>query len=398
MRFSAGTRMRSDAATGRSPFTSTRGPEQNRNYFLGAYGTLIPNKSSFNLFAIVNDSFETPNINVALGGRTRSEPLSIRSPRDNFNVNGQVDYALTLDQTLRIGFNADRTDNRNLGIGAFDEETRAFPPNEGRRRSVPSNGATRPPRLHTHARRGRLDRLGIAIGRRDADDPSERCLHQGRRTNCGRSALAHRRRWIGPRLRARHPYDSGWPPVGCDAVEVRRYQQLSRNLYLREPRRVPRRPPAQLYAAHWRPGHPLRQHPGRDLPAGRCPRPAEPHVERRPALRSAKPFTRSNNLAPRVGATWALFAGGQTTLRSSWGLFYDWMPTRPYEKPFVSTDPQRELDIINRELSHPVRGRRCRAAGESVSLDRRAGATTVEALQPWDRSTRVAADERHGVL
>ena len=91
MGFNTGIRIRSDAATGRSPFTSTRGPEQNRNYFLGAFGTLIPNKSSFNLFAIANDSFEAPNINVAPGGRTRSEPLSIRSPRDNSNVNGVND-------------------------------------------------------------------------------------------------------------------------------------------------------------------------------------------------------------------------------------------------------------------------------------------------------------------
>ena len=126
MRFNTGMRMRSDAATGRSPFTATRGPEQNRNYFIGAFGTLIPNKSSFNLFVNAADTFETPNINVALGGRTRSEPLAIRSPRDNVNVNGQVDYALSLDHTLRVGLSANRTNNRNLGIGAFDEEDRAY--------------------------------------------------------------------------------------------------------------------------------------------------------------------------------------------------------------------------------------------------------------------------------
>src|SRR4029453_10901657 len=80
IRFNAGYRMRSDALTGRSPFTPERGPEQFRNLFLGVFGTLIPNKSSFNLFFNGTDSFETPNINVALGGgQHRSEALAIQS-------------------------------------------------------------------------------------------------------------------------------------------------------------------------------------------------------------------------------------------------------------------------------------------------------------------------------
>src|SRR5262249_53481635 len=77
VRFNSGVRLRSDALGGRSPFTPTRGPEQNRNYFVGAFGTLVPNKASVNMFISGTDAYETPNINVALGGATRSEALAI---------------------------------------------------------------------------------------------------------------------------------------------------------------------------------------------------------------------------------------------------------------------------------------------------------------------------------
>src|SRR4029078_4320677 len=30
------------------------------------------------------------------------------------------------------------------------------------------------------------------------------------------------------------------------------------------------------------------------------------------------------NVGPRFGVTWAPFRNGKTTLRTSWGLFYDW--------------------------------------------------------------------------
>ena len=39
---------------------------------------------------------------------------------------GQFDYALTPDQTLRIGYNESRSKSSNLGIGAYDLPERAF--------------------------------------------------------------------------------------------------------------------------------------------------------------------------------------------------------------------------------------------------------------------------------
>jgi hypothetical protein len=37
-----------------------------------------------------------------------------------------MDFALTLDQTLRFAYNLSRVTNDNLGVGGFDEPDRAY--------------------------------------------------------------------------------------------------------------------------------------------------------------------------------------------------------------------------------------------------------------------------------
>ena len=117
---------RDDQLSGRSPFVPMRGPEQNLNYGFGLGGTLVKDKSSFNLNVFGINAYETPNLNAALPTGTLSHALGVKSPRDNLFVNGQLDYALTLDQTLRFGYNTSRFANNNLGIGGYDEPERAF--------------------------------------------------------------------------------------------------------------------------------------------------------------------------------------------------------------------------------------------------------------------------------
>ncbi|HEX6215797.1 MAG TPA: carboxypeptidase-like regulatory domain-containing protein, partial [Vicinamibacterales bacterium] len=127
LRMNFGARVRGDNLTGRSPFIPERGPEQNRNLFIGGGGTLVKNKASFNVFFNGTDSYETPNINIITGpGEHRSEAMRVRSPRDNYNLNANVDYAVTLDQTLRFGFGLNTVANRNMGIGQWDEVERAY--------------------------------------------------------------------------------------------------------------------------------------------------------------------------------------------------------------------------------------------------------------------------------
>ena len=68
------------------------------------------------------------------------------------------------------------------------------------------------------------------------------------------------------------------------------------------------------------------------------------------------------NFAPRAGFTWAPFKSGKTTLRGSWGMFYDWLPTGIYPQTLqIDGFRQRELNIINPSFPDPgSRGRRRR--------------------------------------
>jgi hypothetical protein len=61
-----------------------------------------------------------------------------------------------------------------------------------------------------------------------------------------------------------------------------------------------------------------------------------------------------SNVGPRFGVTWAPFAGGQTTLRGSAGIFYDWLPTSTYDQALrVDGFRQQELNILNPAFPDP---------------------------------------------
>jgi len=61
-----------------------------------------------------------------------------------------------------------------------------------------------------------------------------------------------------------------------------------------------------------------------------------------------------NNWGPRFGVTWAPFKNGKTTLRTSWGIFYDWLTTNTYEQTLrVDGFRQQELNIINPSYPDP---------------------------------------------
>jgi hypothetical protein len=135
IRYFTNFRVRDDAFTGTSPFVASRGPERNTNFGGGLNGTLIKDKSSFGLFVFGVNSYATPNLNAILPTGNLAESLKLKSPRDNLFVNGQMDYAITLDQTLRFAYNLTRFKNENLGVGSYDEPERAYS-NENRTHNI----------------------------------------------------------------------------------------------------------------------------------------------------------------------------------------------------------------------------------------------------------------------
>jgi hypothetical protein len=58
--------------------------------------------------------------------------------------------------------------------------------------------------------------------------------------------------------------------------------------------------------------------------------------------------TDHNNVAPRVGLTWAPFKGGATTVRASAGIFYDWISNSTYETSLRDDGiRQQQLNIVD---------------------------------------------------
>lgn len=118
--------LRPGTLTGNSPFTPVKGPEQFQVGLLNVGGTLVKDKSSFSLNVFGTTQYTTPNLNIVKPTGAVAQALDVRTPRNSINVQGLLDYAVTRDQTLRIGFNELHNSANNLGIGAYDEPERAY--------------------------------------------------------------------------------------------------------------------------------------------------------------------------------------------------------------------------------------------------------------------------------
>ena len=127
LRGAATTRLRDGAMSARSPFTPVKGPERQQSYQGNLGGTVVPQRASFSLSAAVNTAFDTPIVNVAVpGGGTVSTILDFRRPVDTWSTYDLLDYAVTRDHVLRMGYSQQNSTRKNLGIGAYDIGERAY--------------------------------------------------------------------------------------------------------------------------------------------------------------------------------------------------------------------------------------------------------------------------------
>ena len=355
LRYNTNVASRGGDLSARSPFVPEKGPENNLRYGFGVGGGLIKNKSSFNVNVFGSDSYETPNLNAALPGGTVAQTVPIRALHDNVFVNGQMDYALTLDQTLRFGYNLTRFSNDNLGVGGYDLPERAYS-NENTQHNI---------RVQHYGPIGRrmFSRSRLQLFLIDTDARSATSAETIRVNDAFTSGSAqlsggdHGRR----------------VNVGSDLDYVRGRQSIRAGANLDAS--FVHSDSAANFAGTYTFDSLDAFNAGR--PSNYTKRIGDPHLSYRAFqgsfyvqddIRPAKNLTLSagvryevqthvddkTNFGPRFGVTWAPFKSGLTTLRGSAGIFYDWLPNGVYEQSLrVDGLKQQELNILNPSYPDP---------------------------------------------
>ena len=351
---------------GENPFVDQTRPSQSWQYGIGLNGTLISERASFNVNFNGQDSYSTPVLFAAtpLGDVARNIPL--KSAADNYFYNGGIDYALTRDQVLRLNFQG------SSSTAATSASAPTICPSAPIRRKTavrPLPAAERSDRPSIRAEHAAVDlwqRLGRAFRRRGADVHRQRLVHERRGAAVGRQ---HARNYFFNSdldyVRGLHSMRAGIEVQGGP------YNTDSNSNYLgtyvfasldafeaRTPRSYTRRlgdPQLELL-----------ERAGRRLHPGRHQDQKELHADRRSSLRSPDARAGQVELRAARGLTWAPRKSGKTTLRGSWGMFYDWLPTGTYLQTLqVDGVRQRELNIVDPLIPRSGR-RRVVAADQSL--------------------------------
>ena len=195
MRMNVNYRLLGDSLSGRSPFVPERGPEEQSQ---SRHRRRRHADQEQELVQLLHQrrrtAAQTPNINIVTpDGEHRSEAMAIQSHNDGFNGNLNVDYALTIDQTLRFGLGYNTFENRNQGIGGWDREERAVRAREPQR---PVHDAAdrpaRPPRVPADPHALLVERQRERRRDRGADRAGPRCVHGGRRRRSPAASIRRR--------------------------------------------------------------------------------------------------------------------------------------------------------------------------------------------------------------
>ncbi len=342
--------LRDGSLTGRSPFVAKRGYERSQNSIGNIGGTLIKNKTSYQIFFGAQRAFETANLNVALPNGIQSNALALRTPHDFTVVQGLFDHALTRNHALRVAFGRFEQSDRNMGIGQYDLPERAYNNDRtqffmqvrhvgpiGRRTFLNTrfavSGGTQTQASAAEAPTIRVLEAFTAggqqlSGKRVArtvsfgfDIDHVRGIHSIRvganDLNFGFAKSTLQSNYLGTyTFESLAAYEAGRPRsftrrVGDPTID---YYQGQSGVYVQDDMRVRKN---------------LTLSPGL-----RVDLQARPHWTPRPG--------------PRFGATWAPFASGRTTIRGSAGIFYDFLDSPSFEQ-FKRLDGfhQQELTILN---------------------------------------------------
>jgi len=125
-RMNSGYNIADSALNGKSPLVPAKGASRQQGFNMGGGGTLIPQRLSVSFNGGVNRSFNEPNIFANTATGLLSEAAKLRSKNSGYNFYGDLTYALTKDQTLRVYYNEFHDESSNNGVGGYDLLDRAY--------------------------------------------------------------------------------------------------------------------------------------------------------------------------------------------------------------------------------------------------------------------------------
>ena len=343
-------RLRDGTLSARSPFVAEKGPERQERIEANIGGTLVKGKSSFALSVEGRNGFDTPSVYVALpDGSQRSALLNLRRPADDWSVYGLVDYALTKNQTLRVSFDHSQASQENLGVGGFDLTERAYSSsnhdNELRAQVVGPLGRRTFANSRFQLQRAESKSVSATDARTIVVNGA--FTSGGAQISGGRRPLTYEAASDVDYVRGMHTVRFGFLAAGGWYTSDNATNRLGTFTF------------SSLDA--YNAGTP-------DTYTQRIGTPIVDYFNAQTALyvqddlRVRKSLTLSpgvryeiqthlsdrNNFGPRMGVTWAPFKSGRTTVRSSFGLFYNWLNAATYEQTLrVDGFRQRDLFIVN---------------------------------------------------
>jgi hypothetical protein len=351
-RSSANVSVRDERLNARNAFASERPSGQTRQYSWSANGPLVRNKTGVSLSIDGSESFEQQVVRAALPGGNLFTGL-VDQPASRIGFTARLDHALNDAQTLGLEFRRGTSESLNQGIGELDLPDRAYTRegSDGRFRashrtlessfvnnfrvqfawdsaeSVPASQATAIRILDASSSGGAQIQGGRRSRELEFENELEFTVRRQHQMTVGlsvNSALYRGDEWRNatgtftfPSLEA---FEAGRPTtftqrLGDPSFE---YSMHRFGWHVQDDYRLRRNLVFNLGLRH-------------DL---------QTHLDD------------WANFSPRLGVNWTPFAGRRTTVRASYGVFYEFFDASLYEDTLL-VNGERQRDLVISEPTYP---------------------------------------------